>query len=305
VAATMATLNGNDNNSSQSQGQHQPPPPTISITSTAIQAARQNQYRTVAEFLVALRAEHARVVEQGCGPSPLAQTVVSSIEDDKPVQSSGPAAPRLRLKLSSAVTAAATAATGLTDTKPPLKVEYSIDDDKLQSPEPAPGSPPRLRLKLSSSAVDAASCLTSGTQQSNFTTSTSSFCQQESEASSTPFRINISANSSQPHAAPPVPVAVSRSTKTKTKREDVDWYVDEAVDVRDEEWTPSKRSKDIASSPKSQQRVGTASPAPSSTQPKSQSQRIGTTSRGRAPSPQRAIKKKTTARQRLSKRVGR
>jgi hypothetical protein len=322
VAATMlATLNTNGNgngngntngngngNTSSSQGQPARPAAaaaiTITITSTAIQVARQNQCRTVAEFLVAFRAEHARVLEQGCGPS-------SSIIDDKSVvQSSGPAAPRLRLKLSSAVTAAA-AATSTTHLPTPTAEVSLMDDGKLQSPVPEPGSPPRLRLKLSSSAVDAASCLASGSsqpQQPNSAAS-SNFCQQESEGgSSTPFRINISVNSSQPHAAPPVPVAASRSTKTKTKREDVDWYVDEGVDVRDEEWKPSKRSKDPSSSPKSQ-RVGTASPAPLTQQPKSQlqsqSQRIGTTSRGRAPSPQRAIKKKTTARQRLSKRVGR
>jgi hypothetical protein len=324
VAATMlATLNGNGNgNGNTSSSQGQPPsqiPPTITITSTAIQAARQNQCRTVAEFLAAFRAEHARVVEQGCGPSssPLVSAPLSLVPkivgsslivaDDKPVQSSSPVTPRLRLKLSSAVTAAAAAnaVNGLTSTTthPPTTQVSSMDDDgKLQSSEP--GSPPRLRLKLSSSAVDAAaSCLTSGSQQPNSAAS-SNFCQQESEqGSSTPFRINISVNSYLPHAAPPVPVAVSRSTKTKTKREDVDWYVDEGVDVRDEEWKPAKRSKDPSSSPKSQ-RVGTASPAPL-TQPKSQSQCIGTASRGLSPSPQRAIKKKTTARQRLSKRVGR
>jgi hypothetical protein len=284
-------------------------PPTI--TSTAIQAARQNQCLSVDDFLAACRAEYTRVVQTGCGPSPLVpKTVVSGIVDQPqsdtsvlecpdhhyysaPARSSdptsSPAAPRLRLKLSSAVTAAA-AASDLTTSAAELPLSLP---KRVVSSESSPGpTSPRLRLKLSSSVAAAAAAARSGSNSSQQQ-------QEREESTSSPFRINISANSSQLHAAPPVPVVVSRSTKTK--REDVDWYVNEGIDVRDEEWKPcSKRSssnskaKDPSYSLKSQ-RVDTRSPVPS----------ISTQRTSPVPPLPRVVKKKTTARQRLSKKVGR
>jgi hypothetical protein len=165
-------------------GHQQQGPPTV--TSTAIQAARQNRCRTVAELLAALRAEHARVVQAGgASPSPLPlpflsasatsssalepTTAVSSIVD-KP-QSQSPAAPRLRLKLSSSITAAA-AASGLMSTTTTEPTSTPTTSNNSTSPQ----------------------------QQ-----------QHKSEMSS-PFHIHISQHSSQPHAAPPAPAVVRRKS---------------------------------------------------------------------------------------------
>jgi hypothetical protein len=227
-----------------------------------VQVARQNQCRSVSEFLAALAAEHERVVKNGSGPSPLSL---------------------LRVDVPKAATST------------------SNDNDPMtMSKVPSAAASPRLRLKLSSAVAAAAAALAAGTAPSTSMSTqpiiptTSNLRAPNVKGESSPFRINISVNSSQPHGAPPVPVIVaSRSTK----REDVDWYVDEGVDVRDEEWKPSTRS-----------RGGDKKDRDHPSFPKSQSQSLHTNQVVPVPVPAQraaAIRKKTTARQRLLKKVRR
>jgi hypothetical protein len=65
----------------------------------------------------------------------------------------------------------------------------------------------------------------------------------------------------------PVPAVVRRES---TKRENVDWYVDEGVDVRDEEWKPSKSQRSFKNASKDTNVSSAASASP-----KSQSQQRG------------------------------
>jgi hypothetical protein len=104
---------------------------------------------------------------------------------------------------------------------------------------------------------------------------------QEDNFEDGPFRINISVKALQPHSAPPTPSVVVRSTP----KEDVDWYVGERTDTRDEEWKPSVQP--------------VASKTMSSFKRSTTLQSSSTAMQGVAKKP------KTTARQRLLKKVRR
>jgi F-box/leucine-rich repeat protein 10/11 len=241
---------------------------------------RQTHFRMATWYLQQLRVGKPLAVGEMEGLPVLLDALggwwkhVSALRDDTAVTDSG-AAPTLK---SAAIQAARQSQCA---TVPELLAALRAEHDRVvqNGVGPSPtwtqksecpikkSARPRLRLKLSTASGHGPASSKANKQEDNFEDG--------------PFRINISVKALQPHSAPPTPSVVVRSTP----KEDVDWYVGERTDTRDEEWKPSVQP--------------VASKTMSSFKRSTTLQSSSTAMQGVAKKP------KTTARQRLLKKVRR